>query len=493
MPLPSTFAGASARGEGEFKGSYGPAPIGGPYWIASSQNTVANAPADTTYKAISDSVGNVYEFGMFGDNNNNQISGVYLRKRNISGVVQWRLNYYSSSGGFSTSNMTPQGICLDTLGNIFVVVFNSINTSISCWKVSSSGSVIASMGIGGYLTASVACDSLNNVYFCIGSSSSYAGQILKYTNNFSYIASSQYGGTVSHLMMNRHSSKMIIDSSDNIYIDIWINGTGPGVMKLNSSLSLLWNKVGLAATSSSAIVQNMALDNTSSNIWVLTSSPNQGGSTSVSCNIQKLSTSTGLTQLNTELKGATSINWSFYNATGMAVDPTTNNVLVTGVQLSPWPTPAGFINWYTQLNSSGSVIKNGSLYDSTYSSSYVPSALAYTGCNYDASGNVYLYGLFFNPNTYVSSGKTTITSYFQNSFLLKDINNLESSHQFTTTLNSVPLQYQSGSSLPAYSVTGNSYGCTDGGMAISTSGTTFGTTSDYVTSSDPFNYYSITI
>ena len=132
MPLPSTFAAASARAEGEFtKVSSGPPPIGGPYWWDIKQDRFSvpyvqggAGPYDQSFFVEVDSNGNTFEIGQVFAYGNNP-TNITITKRNSSGTVLWEASF-NDQGSAASSFTLPLGSCLDSSGNIYVL-YNDIN------------------------------------------------------------------------------------------------------------------------------------------------------------------------------------------------------------------------------------------------------------------------------------------------------------------------------------------------------------------------------
>lgn len=511
MPLPSTFASASAKAEGEFtKISTGPAPIGGGYWLTLNQNIYGTSLQGNPASVKVDSVGNVYEFGNYYDNAGGA-RACYLHKYDKNGNVLWSLTFYNNSNGYTTSSyLTASSMCMDSLGNIYVAIINGIPNPNACViiKLDSSGNTIYSMGQSNLIAIGLACDSANNLYIS-GNSQTGGGSfpIYKYNSsgtyiNSTYIVNNFYNSSI------YFSGQILVDSSNNIYLGFGIANPNnssknfPNVVKLDSNLNVIWSRFG---ANSNLYVDNnnilsMALD-ASNNIYIL-SGPNN---TTITNNyfISKLDSSgNGIWNINMQGRQNRSngtTTYSYFWPMSITVDPVTNNFLLTGTQIYPFP-PTGstyYISWYIKYDPSGTFISSGSIYGQAALAAGSIVTAPYGFATYDISGNVYFYGSMLANSSYSTGGKINLVYQTSNNYVLKDSNNFQTTHQFgTSAVNGIPIQYQNGQALPLYTDSGAQAG------AFATSGipTQAGPTStDFTTvglntaSNTTSNFYNKTI
>ena len=105
MPLPTTFAGLSARGEGLFE----LLSLGQSYWIASLADSLAAASQyDQGLGITVDSSGNVYTAGSLSNTDNN----AYLTKYNTTGTLQWQRKLVDTNTATNRNDVT-HGIAVD--------------------------------------------------------------------------------------------------------------------------------------------------------------------------------------------------------------------------------------------------------------------------------------------------------------------------------------------------------------------------------------------
>lgn len=133
MPLPSTFASASARSEGEFLGSYGYPPIGGPYYYMESPGTKTSAQTNVARSVVAvDSSGNVYSALSI-------VGALYITKFDSTGSRVWQQSITVGAGAVRDSF-----IALDSSNNV-IVVFNSDvlngNYGVFTYKYNNSGTL----------------------------------------------------------------------------------------------------------------------------------------------------------------------------------------------------------------------------------------------------------------------------------------------------------------------------------------------------------------
>ena len=498
MPLPSTFAGASARGEGEFKGSYGPAPIGGPYYMSASRLT-NTSPFGWTTSVKVDSSGNIYEFGQSGDSSNNQ-RFVFLRKRDISGTALWTKIFYSTSTGLSASVVSvtrtnSNSMALDTLGNIWISFTDGSGSTVigQILKLDNVGNVIFGMSntVG---EMGIALDSLNNLYV----TGTYGGnsQLWKYNSSGTLINSITQGSFVSDL-------KIAVDSANNVYVGMHSTGTiRANIVKYDSNLNGIWTGYLDTGTSPEQDYSLSLTTDSSNNLVALIGAPLAASNNLIYwlLNISTVATSSNYTGFGPNLNWGTKLsfaNSSNSYAQGLAINPITNNILVTGVQPNP-TTGTTYWNWYINLNSSGTVLSSGSLTQINDAQAYSPTAPGPTYATYDTSANLYLYGAVVSPTYYTSGGKVSFNYQTVENFILKDSNPLQSSHAFSSVVfDSLNFKYTAGVFQPTYTAGSNPYPFSLNGMGITsganTSGTVTNITNTYTPGVVTYNYFNTTI
>jgi hypothetical protein len=506
MPLPTTFAGDASRAEGQWtKISSGPAPIGGPYYMSASRAS-NNSPAGYTVAVKVDSSGNVYEYGQTVDNSNSQ-RYAFLRKYDISGNVLWTKIFYSTSTGLSSSSVlvdatAGNSMVLDNLGYIWITLIDNTGSGSPCnvFKIDSAGNVLIGLTTATIQsTAGLAVDSSNNVY--ISGTSSTAFYLYKYSSTGSYINSIQGTSGTNNFSPD---SKIVIDSSNNVYVAGHItNSSGyrsANICKYDSNLNPIWETY---YNYSNSKFDGLSLAIDSSNNLVALVGPKDYGSTTGGSliftvfNINTLYNSSTSTYYANLLWGTSLAFSSSTNAlaNGIAINPITNNILVTGSQANPSDANA-FWNWYINLSSSGTVLSSGSLaqvLDNTHALSGGP-----TYCTYDTSANAYLCGAVINPTSYTTSGgKVNFTYAYQDNFILKDSNPIQSTHAFSSVVfDSMNLKYTAGVLQPSYTAFTASFGISPNGIGV-TGGGTLATpsniTNTYTGGVVTYNYYKATI
>ena len=184
MPLPTTFAGDSSRGAGQWTGSYGAPPIGGPYTIQSWQDTQtwtpssgSTGPQNFVNKVAVDASGNVYSVGQA---KNSSVYSLIVNKQSSSGTLSWSVGI-SLSGGYGqpwllVPNLyfaNQSSLTLDSLGNVYVCGSTSSLFGANVIKLNSSGAIQwsytlssggASIPANGSYFSSIIADASGNVY-----------------------------------------------------------------------------------------------------------------------------------------------------------------------------------------------------------------------------------------------------------------------------------------------------------------------------------------
>ena len=136
MPLPTTFAGVSARGEGLFK----LLSLGQSYWIASLADSLAAASQyDQGLGITVDSSGNVYTAGSLSNTDNN----AYLTKYNTTGTLQWQRKLVDTNTATNRNDVT-HGIAVDGSGNVYITGYflnSSSSRNVFIIKYNTSGTL----------------------------------------------------------------------------------------------------------------------------------------------------------------------------------------------------------------------------------------------------------------------------------------------------------------------------------------------------------------
>lgn len=460
MPLPSTFAGASARSEGEFLGSYGPPPIAGPYFINVEvpvpDQTGTFGMSDQVHATCVDSSGNIYTTSIGWVTGS--ASCVTVSKYNSSGVVQWATgfnvtNSVSSVGG---AFPLPYYMAVDSSGTVYAqYYFVPQGTGISTCYVAkfngSTGSLITCLNVGTPVLGYV--DLSGNMYFYDNVSNGNGGYnavLYKYNSSNSCVWKSVYYSSSGQASSTSQISGCVVDSSGNIYLSMQGTSVNTNLMsyiaKLDSSGQSVWEvKVG-------ANTYGIALDN-SGNIFVASNFVPSGGA---SVNGY---TSKGLILSYTN-SGA--FRWGWYGQSPTWFDGCTlftvatdssGNVFVGGVANSASFASNGGV--VAKFNNSGTLLTSGSLYGSASSSSNDTESNGIRTVVVDRSGNTYWVGAV-QSNKATSGSKTTYN--VAEGILIKDTNSIMSTHSGSFTVNS--------------NVTANwTTGTTNNNMAFSGTGT----------------------
>ena len=407
MPLPSTFAGASARGEGEFKGSYGYAPIGGPFFyeIANYQQAFVNI-TDSLSAAV-DTNGNVFSLIAM----NNPI----ITKYNSSGVLQWQ---YQTTG---SQTAATGAITVDSLGNVIVVMGMSSSTAgtngdIMIFKLDNNGGNIWQVRLVGSgnsvpQVGNVVTDSSNNIYLCGGiggNDNTRYGFITKL--NSSVVELNSFTAGVSNTVGFR---KIQVGSNGTVY---GIEQNTGVFWKLTSSLAPYYTSTTSSFKIGGSSQSTIAIDS-SNNIWIgyyVTSTPS-GYSAAVGTKWDGTTVNTsGVPTVNTNVSFGNS--WNNSTTFDITCD-NSNNVYLCGsttYNSSPVVEPMSFISGFSSsgsqltgfpvgLCSNGSVPSGGNLLYGANISTAV--------C--DISNNIYCTSWNFQSETISTNSKgTNIYSYF---------------------------------------------------------------------------------
>jgi hypothetical protein len=406
MPLPTTFASDSSRGEGQWRTiSSGPAPIGAPFFYETANLQTGYPNVVSALSAAVDTNGNV--FSLIG------IGSPIITKYNSSGVLQWQ---YQTTGGQAAGN---GAITVDSLGNVIVVmsmngttagttgdmmIFKLNNDGGNIWQVRLVANGNSSPQVGNVVT-----DSSNNIYFCGGiggNDNTRYGFIAKL--NSSGVKLNSFTAGVSNGAGFR---KMQIDSNGVVYA---IDASTGVFWKLTSSLAPYYTASTSSFRISSAGQSTIAVDKLN-NVWIgyYTNSTPTGY-------FAALGTKWDGTTVNTSGIPTVSTNISFYNSwnNSTTYDITcdnSNNVYLCGstyYNSSP-TTPMSFISGFSSngsqlpgfpvgLRSNGSIQSGGNYnYNANISTAVC-----------DISNNIYCTSWNFQSESFSTNSKgTTFYSY----------------------------------------------------------------------------------
>jgi len=325
MPLPTTFAGVSARGEGLFASASGPS-----YYFADINRigtTSVNQSISIGLYSLpgtatigTDSSGNIYVLYNDGAGNNQ-----CLIKYNSSYVIQWQLA--TASGAVS-----PNNLYVDSSGNCYVSGGLSIGAGVS--KYNTNGTFQWTVGVSGspYLGSviqNITTDSSGNMYMLgsyfpyrtgntrIGYTYTTGIFVTKFNSSGSTIWNQTLSiGTGQSINSNNTTgnNQIVVDSSGNIYVTFsTLNSSAqsnPGLWILNSSGSTIYNKAifetGNSASSGGS--GSLAIDPTNSYIYC--ASIYKAGATGVWVYRYNISTSS---------IDYVTINQSYYPSSGVSI------------------------------------------------------------------------------------------------------------------------------------------------------------------------------
>jgi len=438
MPLPTTFAGVSSRGEGGFLGSYGPPPIGGPYYASVIQQTSGAVVPEARLTSIKvDNVGNVYEFGSTADLTAGLLDfSLYVCKRNSSGVPIFLTPIFNNNYGQNNTSIYPtlSNIGYDSTGNTYICFYDGSASETIIMKLSITGGQLWAKRLQNVQSRGFVVDLNGNMYVnCVFSSNVLQSLVVKIDTNANLIAKQGLNWNLSGQILGLFADKpngIIMDSSNNIYIagSLYTDNNNyiKGYVKLNNSLNII-SAVSWGGNLSD--VHGIVVDNS-------------GTVTTLQC-------STTLFTLNAMPSGSTALNLRNFsplneantvqdNFASLSLNPITQT-LVVGLCLS------------TSSSSQGNLIKFDS--SNNVSSTYVVYGYtsikglynAYNSVNcttFDASGNFY-YGGAVNNSSHGSytAFKSTSTQQFELSYIIKDTNNFGISHNMngSVTVNTVPM------------------------------------------------------
>jgi len=437
MPLPTTFAGVSSRGEGGFLGSYGPPPIGGPYFM----NVEVPVPDQAAYLGVQDQVfascvdssGNIYttSVGYVGT------SCVTVSKYNSSGVVQWATGF-NVTNGVSSNGMAsplPPYMAVDSSGTVYAqYYFQPQGAYIACYIAKfngSTGSVITCLTAG--TSTLVYVDLSGNMYFSDTVANGNGGSnavLSKYNSSNSCVWKSVYYSSYGQTASTSQIKSCVVDSSQNVYLSM--QGTGPTtsnvlsyIAKLDSSGQSVWEaKVGTNT-------YGIALDN-SGNIFVVSNYLPPGG-VSVNGYTSKgqIISFTNSGAFRWGWQGQTSTWFDACTLYAVATD-SSGNVFVGGNAVSANGASNGGV--IAKFNNSGTLLTSGSLYGSSSSSTNDPLSNCIRSINVDRSDNTYWTGAVQSNKATYSGSKTAYN--VAEGILIKDTNSIMSTHGGSFTVNS---------------------------------------------------------
>jgi len=271
MPLPTTFAGDSARGEGLFASTIS---LGSGYWAATLTDAYTT-PSDVGNGITIDSSGNVYVCGYGSGSSGNQNASV--SKYNSSGTIQWQTTL-SGAG----SNNNANGITVDSSGNVYVCGSmqdypSTGNQTAIVSKYNSSGTLLWQQTLypsSGTISAwayGITTDSSGNVYVC--GRSATVNLIYKLNSSGTIQWQKKLDDGQSPKIKILYFYGIVIDNSGNLYVcgNNYNSALVPviTVAKYNSSGTLLWqNSLTDNAGTPNDIGRGIAIDS-SANVYVV--------------------------------------------------------------------------------------------------------------------------------------------------------------------------------------------------------------------------------
>ena len=224
-------------------------------WIT----TLGGSSTDETWDITVDSSGNVYLAGL----NYITYSSAGVAKLNSSSDIQW--SSYANPGSNSTTYF--YGVFVDGSGNVYTGGVTDSDNNAILFKYNSSGVLQWKKSLGTsssaeYITG-IASDSYGNIYA--------AGY---FEGRPALIKLDSSGNTIWKRKWNqsgRTDGRIVIDSSDNIYVFGWTNAVGQGgldflLLKWNSSGTIQWERT--LGASGSDRGYDMAIDS-SDNLFVI--------------------------------------------------------------------------------------------------------------------------------------------------------------------------------------------------------------------------------
>ena len=299
MPLPTTFAGVSTRGAGQF----GPPPfsIGAPYWAEISSSTANTNLSDnySVWGSYVDKLGNVYQLVV-----DSSASGrVAVQKFNLSGTLLFTTDYlYGFTIPVGINNLT-----VDSSGNIYITgVSPGLPGGGIIVKLNSSGTfqwsnTRVATGIGRAYFNSPFIDSSGNIWVA-GTLYDNGGTGYRYASFYKYNSSGTLLNTYS---FNNASSSFYCnaqtkDNSGNI-IGVGNNSLNPTIISFSSSTGTRnWSQT---LNLSNASTFTSVVTDSSNNIYV--AGVNSNGPTSQAIIVKYNSSGTVQWQYNTGIACAT--------------------------------------------------------------------------------------------------------------------------------------------------------------------------------------------
>ena len=318
MPLPTTFAGVSARGEGLFTSVVS---LGGSYFVATitqgnTGSDLLNWKNPASKPLVVDNLGNYWI--VFNDSNtasSTNLQSVIIKFDN-NGTLLFQKN-------ISTAQVYLSSLATDSSGNIYASVSSGTNGGVM--KITNAGAISWTKGQhptagGGAFGASVAIDSSNNVYSGLGIMDNNITGILvpkiyKLDSSGGTLITdgSSWYRAVALSSNGTYLRGMITDTSNNVYIagSYPFNGSSNYylIAKVNSSLTVSW--AYYLAASGDGKFYNVGLDSTG-NVYaagsVDTTTPvitkfNNSGTKQWFYSVTGITTPSEITSLTTDLAG----------------------------------------------------------------------------------------------------------------------------------------------------------------------------------------------
>jgi hypothetical protein len=277
MPLPTTFAGDSARAQGLFSSVIS---ISQNYW--SALLNIANL--SSVGRGITfDSSGNIYVCGYFQPASAQQIA--FVSKYNSSGVLQWQksLADLQTQPGDSAG-----GITIDNSGNVYVSGYAKIdssnNTGSLVYKLNNNGDIQWQyfMNDAAYVTPSnanykITIDSSNNVYVvgaALNGSINVSCIVYKLNSSGTLQWQKKLTDTYSGKINYAGFYNVTIDGSGNLYAVGRTTDPNTGyiigiIAKYNSSGVLQWQRVVTDSTNAGGETLNGVAVDGSGNVYVV--------------------------------------------------------------------------------------------------------------------------------------------------------------------------------------------------------------------------------
>lgn len=210
MPLPTTFAGASAKGEGLFSSQT----IGAQYWVGVFQPTLSGAGNVLPTAYAVDSIGNIY---LCAQDQASLFS--YLTKISSGGTLLWQIKLIGGGG----SAFTAYNIQIAASGNIYLFGVDATYA----YSPGGTGVIMKLNSFGTYQWSTI-----------VNTSTNYYGMVLDSSENiyttrdstgYAYVAKTDLNGNLinyaavhgPYITINTYSTSINLDSSGNVYI----NGT----------------------------------------------------------------------------------------------------------------------------------------------------------------------------------------------------------------------------------------------------------------------------